>query len=115
MSAIRRSHSLAIRQAVHVSGLAERVEKSPLALVGVEGAPAISEVLQQEAEAIDKMTEPGSSPGLLLVGPEGDFTQEELQGLIKAGARPVGLGQNRLRVETAVLAMITAAKLMRTQ
>ena len=88
-----------------------RVGKAPLALVGVEGAPAIHQVLQQEGAALAKMTQPGSSAGVLLVGPEGDFTKEELQGLIEAGAKPVGLSQNRLRVETAALAMIIAVTL----
>ncbi len=88
-----------------------RVGKAPLALVGVEGAPGIHQVLQREGAALAKMTQPGSSAGVLLVGPEGDFTKEELQGLIEAGAKPVGLGQNRLRVETAALAMITAVTL----
>ena len=96
---------------MHVSGLAERVGKSPLALVGVEGAPAISEVLQREAAALARLAQPGAGAGILLVGPEGDFTKEELQGLMEAGARPVGLGQNRLRVETAALAMIAAVTL----
>lgn len=96
---------------MHISELAERVRKSPLAMVGVEGAPGIYQILQQEEEAVAKLAQGGSSAGLLLVGPEGDFTREELQGLIDAGARPVGLGQNRLRVETAALAMITAVTL----
>lgn len=49
--------------------------------------------------------------GLLLVGPEGDFTQTELKALVRAGAVPVGLGTNRLRVETAALALLAAALL----
>ena len=88
-----------------------RVGQAPLALVGVEGAPPIHQVLQQEGAALAKLAQPASSAGVLLVGPEGDFTKEELQGLIEAGAKPVGLGQNRLRVETAALAMIAAVTL----
>lgn len=102
---------MAIRAPLHVSQLAGHVEKCSMALVGVEGAPAISEVMQREAEAVAGMARPGSKPGLLLVGPEGDFTKEELQVLIDAGARPVGLGPNRLRVETAAMAMLTAVTL----
>ncbi len=48
---------------------------------------------------------------LLLVGPEGDFTDEELEVLREAGARPVGLGSNRLRTETAALALLATAVL----
>ena len=102
---------MAIRVPLHVKELAEHVKKSSLALVGVEGAPAIMDVLDQQADALAGMERPGAQPGLLLVGPEGDFTAEELQALVEAGAQPVGLGPNRLRVETAALAMLNAVTL----
>jgi 16S rRNA (uracil1498-N3)-methyltransferase len=38
---------------------------------------------------------------LVIVGPEGGFTEEEKQKLIQAGAIPVNLGKRRLRTETA--------------
>ena len=44
----------------------------------------------------------------LLVGPEGDFTEEELSGALKAGFAPIHLGSSRLRTETAAV-YITAA------
>jgi len=37
------------------------------------------------------------------IGPEGDFTPEELSLLEKAGARPITLGSNVLRTETAAI------------
>ena len=40
----------------------------------------------------------------LLVGPEGDFSPEEVEMAVKAGFRPVSLGSSRLRTETAGLA-----------
>lgn len=40
---------------------------------------------------------------LILVGPEGDFTTEEISQAIKSGFQPVNLGNNRLRTETAGL------------
>lgn len=40
----------------------------------------------------------------VLVGPEGDFSPEEVEMAIKAGYRPVSLGSSRLRTETAGLA-----------
>lgn len=45
------------------------------------------------------------------MGPEGDFTPEELQLLLEAGARPVGLGTLRLRAETAAIAMLAYVQL----
>lgn len=46
---------------------------------------------------------PGKSYGLL-IGPEGDFTDEEVQSAINSGWRKVSLGPTRLRTETAALA-----------
>ncbi len=41
-----------------------------------------------------------------------DFTGEEIQMLVEAGAVAVGLGQCRLRVETAAIAMLATVMLM---
>lgn len=41
---------------------------------------------------------------LVLAGPEGGFTEEEEQLLLGSGAKPIALGENRLRVETAIVA-----------
>lgn len=40
---------------------------------------------------------------LILIGPEGDFSEEEVQKAIDKGFIPVTLGNNRLRTETACL------------
>ncbi len=42
-----------------------------------------------------------SSDVLILIGPEGDFSQEEVQKAISLGFIPVSLGESRLRTETA--------------
>lgn len=41
---------------------------------------------------------------LVLVGPEGDFSQEEVEKAVAKGFVPVSLGKSRLRTETAALA-----------
>lgn len=43
----------------------------------------------------------GGQKGLFLVGPEGDFTEDEIDKAIKEGFESVVLGDSRLRVETA--------------
>jgi 16S rRNA (uracil1498-N3)-methyltransferase len=43
---------------------------------------------------------------LMLIGPEGDFSNEELELAIKTGFQKVGLGTNRLRTETAGLVAV---------
>ena len=37
----------------------------------------------------------------ILIGPEGDFTNDEINQAIEAGYKPVSLGNTRLRTETA--------------
>ena len=38
---------------------------------------------------------------MILIGPEGDFSPEEVEQAIACGFQPVMLGQSRLRTETA--------------
>lgn len=49
---------------------------------------------------------------LILIGPEGDFTAEEVEWALQAGCSPVSLGDNRLRTETAGIAAATLARLV---
>lgn len=52
---------------------------------------------------LSRLYKPGADAALL-IGPEGDFTSEEIQTLIADGWVPVSLGDTRLRTETAALA-----------
>ncbi|MDR0895421.1 MAG: 16S rRNA (uracil(1498)-N(3))-methyltransferase [Prevotellaceae bacterium] len=40
---------------------------------------------------------------LVMIGPEGDFSEEEVRQALSAGFEPVSLGKSRLRTETAAL------------
>lgn len=53
---------------------------------------------------------PSTTSASLLIGPEGDFTQEETQSAIDAGFLPVTLGEIVLRVETATLFCISSLR-----
>lgn len=48
---------------------------------------------------------------IILIGPEGDFTPEEIEQAITEKFLPVTLGDNRLRTETAALAAAVLMKL----
>ncbi|PWD97633.1 16S rRNA (uracil(1498)-N(3))-methyltransferase [Marinilabilia rubra] len=48
---------------------------------------------------------------LILIGPEGDFTKEEIETALSKGFQPVSLGKNRLRTETAGIAACMAIQL----
>lgn len=43
---------------------------------------------------------------LVLVGPEGDFSPEEVELAVSQGFRPISLGKSRLRTETAALVAV---------
>ncbi len=49
----------------------------------------------------DKITR--SSEYIVLIGPEGDFTPEEVGAALASGFQPISLGNTRLRTETAAL------------
>jgi 16S rRNA (uracil1498-N3)-methyltransferase len=51
---------------------------------------------------LKKISEPGKNI-LVLIGPEGDFSNDEIQNSINAGFIAVSLGESRLRTETAGL------------
>jgi 16S rRNA (uracil1498-N3)-methyltransferase len=52
------------------------------------------------------------SSQLILIGPEGDFTEEEIKRATEAGFLAVDLGDNRLRSETAAVAAAAVLKLL---
>ena len=55
-------------------------------------------------EAIRKQTADGAElRSIVLIGPEGDFSLEEIHHAAAAGFIPVSLGESRLRTETAAL------------
>jgi 16S rRNA (uracil1498-N3)-methyltransferase len=64
-------------------------------------------IAHEKAASESKMlrTETAATP-LLLVGPEGGFSDREVQLAVDAGAKMVSLGPRRLRAETAALAML---------
>jgi 16S rRNA (uracil1498-N3)-methyltransferase len=55
-----------------------------------------------------------SSDILILIGPEGDFSKEEVQKAIRKGFVPVSLGDSRLRTETAGVVACTTVAVMKT-
>lgn len=94
----------------------QEVREAEVALVAAAGAPPASMVLSQHLAAGARWAPNASAssskpiPGrrrVLFVGPEGDFSPEEIEMLVGAGALPVGLGANRLRTETAALALLS--------
>ena len=57
-------------------------------------------------ENLDAISFKGTSQ-TVMIGPEGDFTADEVQAAIEMGAKPVHLGSKRLRTETAAVVACT--------
>lgn len=67
------------------------------------GAKFIAHCYDSERLLLKDVLQQGED-ATVLIGPEGDFSPEEVEAAIKAGYRPVSLGSSRLRTETAGLA-----------
>jgi 16S rRNA (uracil1498-N3)-methyltransferase len=65
-----------------------------------EGQKFIAYCDEQHRDLLKKVIAPNQNY-LILIGPEGDFSSEEIDKAIKAGFHPVSLGDSRLRTETA--------------
>ena len=51
---------------------------------------------------------------MILIGPEGDFSPEEVQAARDYGFTPVTLGQSRLRTETAGLMAVASIHVLQS-
>ena len=65
---------------------------------------------EQRISICDAIPE-GTEDICILIGPEGDFSQKEIDAAFAAGWKPVHLGGSRLRTETAALTAVTAVYL----
>jgi 16S rRNA (uracil1498-N3)-methyltransferase len=82
-------------------------------LMGVDAPRPWAEFLREETlPSLRLLAHPGGteriesgSDVVVAVGPEGGFTDEEVESAVAAGWRTVGLGPRILRVETAALAL----------
>jgi 16S rRNA (uracil1498-N3)-methyltransferase len=64
------------------------------------------------AVAVSRAVEKNNSADVtILVGPEGGFTEQEVERTTGAGAQPIALGAAILRIETAAVALVAAFSL----
>jgi 16S rRNA (uracil1498-N3)-methyltransferase len=67
-----------------------------------ESRKFIAHCRQGQKPLLSKIYRPGEN-ALILIGPEGDFSEEEVESAVEQGFTPVSLGESRLRTETAAL------------
>jgi len=75
-----------------------------------EGTKGIAHCYPTERKGIADLDQSGTYT--FLIGPEGDFTEEEISAALHAGFVPFHLGQSRLRTETAGVYICTAISLL---
>ena len=76
-----------------------------------EGQKFIAHCYEGEKKQLKEALTPGED-ALVLIGPEGDFSEEEVQKAIEHGFVPISLGKSRLRTETAALVACHTLNLM---
>ncbi|XP_011088047.1 uncharacterized protein LOC105169358 [Sesamum indicum] len=98
----QRLHEMILKPPIVVGALLPVVAHSRLSLVAAaEATPVFNTFSSLQKEP----------SGVIIIGPEGDFTEKELNSIVEAGAIAVGLGPLRLRVETATVALLSALML----
>jgi 16S rRNA (uracil1498-N3)-methyltransferase len=98
-----RWHPMEIRDPVDVREMVTIVPKAALAVACVAGAEPLNRAMRRAVGGLK------GCPAVVVlgIGPEGDFTSEELAAMSAAGFVAAGLGSNRLRSETAALAALS--------
>ena len=66
------------------------------------GQKFIAHCYEGEKPLLKDVLERGQD-ALVLIGPEGDFSEEEVKAAVEQGFQPISLGRSRLRTETAAL------------
>lgn len=76
-----------------------------------EGAKYIAHCDNGQKELLKDLVKKGEST-LILIGPEGDFSKEEIDSAINCGFKEISLGNSRLRTETAGVVACHTVSLM---
>jgi 16S rRNA (uracil1498-N3)-methyltransferase len=102
---LERLKAIAIEAAEQCERLAVPEIREPLALAKLMQAWPVRELYVADERRTAELLKPMQAPSALMIGPEGGFTDAELDGI--AGARlvtRVSLGRRILRAETAAIA-----------
>jgi len=71
----------------------------------LDGQVCIAHCEEQEKTLLQSVVKP-SEKTTILIGPEGDFSSEEIKKCLSKNMTPISLGESRLRTETAALVAV---------
>ena len=71
----------------------------------LDGQVCIAHCEEQEKTLLQSVVKP-SEKTTILIGPEGDFSEEEIKKYLSKNMFPISLGESRLRTETAALVAV---------
>ena len=91
-----------VENIINLENICKNISKYDIILLAYENEESIT--IKQELQKIDKRENTNIG---VVIGPEGGFTEKEVDTLIKAGAKCVTLGKRILRTETAPLVMLS--------
>ena len=102
ISAMKQSHRRFLPQINEQIAISEFIQLHPNGL--------IAHCYEDQRESFENVFKYVNCP--ILIGPEGDFTKEEIELALKNGYKTITLGENRLRTETAALYACMQAKIL---
>ena len=86
-------------------GISPRTSVQPVRGLTPPGSP---DFIGTPLSLSDNGSQTNAQSALMLIGPEGGFTDDEFSAAVTAGAIPVNLGPHILRIETAAIAVAAA-------
>lgn len=102
ISAMKQSHRTFLPKINELRKLTDFIEQHPNGL--------IAHCYENEKNDFTAVFQTSNCP--ILIGPEGDFSQKEIEKALEKGYKTITLGPNRLRTETAALYACMQAKLI---
>jgi len=102
ISALKQSQRFFLPKINELTDVKKFIEANPNGL--------IAHCYEEPKESFEASFQHNNCP--ILIGPEGDFTKEEIDFALQNGYKTITLGENRLRTETAGLYVCMRAKLL---
>lgn len=100
VSAIKQSHKATLPKLAGMAAFHDFIRQP------FNGRKFIAHCEEGDKQLLAQTCKPGEN-ALILIGPEGDFTPEEIKAAISCGFEAISLGNSRLRTETAALVACT--------